>query len=215
MLSIHDFEVYIFDCDGVILDANRLKIDAMRASLSMFSTIEVDRCLDYFSKNFGKSRYHHVDFFLTEILSVEESSYQHFYDEILHSYSSSCRELYIEAEICEGVLDFLSVINAPCYVASGSDQDELRHIFKVKGIYDYFFDIFGSPETKSNNIKNIVNNSSGKALMIGDSPSDFYAAKDNEVEFLFYSPYSTAKNEMLTLANKYQFPIIGSYEELL
>ncbi|MCX2831892.1 HAD family hydrolase [Microbulbifer thermotolerans] len=215
MQSIHDFDVYIFDCDGVILDANRLKIDAMRASLSMFSTIEVNRCLDYFSKNFGKSRYHHVDFFLTEILSVEESGYQQYYDEILHSYSASCRELYIESEFCESVLDFLNVLNAPCYVASGSDQDELRHIFKIKGIYGYFVDILGSPETKSNNIKNIVNNSSGKALMIGDSPSDFYAAKDNEVEFLFYSPYSTAKNEMLTLANKYQFPIVGGYEELL
>ena len=33
MPPLNDYEVYIFDCDGVILDSNQLKIKAMKQAL--------------------------------------------------------------------------------------------------------------------------------------------------------------------------------------
>ena len=65
------YEVYIFDCDGVIFDSNQLKIDAMRKALNkQFDNARlVTMCLDYFSHNFGKSRFHHIDHFLNSILT--------------------------------------------------------------------------------------------------------------------------------------------------
>lgn len=74
MPLLSEYEVYIFDCDGVILDSNHLKIEAMKNALEAhFSAQDLtEACVDYFRHNFGKSRFHHVAHFLDSILAIEE-----------------------------------------------------------------------------------------------------------------------------------------------
>ena len=50
MRQISDYDIYIFDCDGVILDSNQLKIEAMERALSALFTkkTEIDNCIHYF-----------------------------------------------------------------------------------------------------------------------------------------------------------------------
>lgn len=73
MHLIYNYELYIFDCDGVILNSNALKIVAMKEALLAlsFSAGKVAECVEYFSKNFGKSRFHHIKYFIENILHVE------------------------------------------------------------------------------------------------------------------------------------------------
>ena len=40
MLIFKDYDTIIFDCDGVILDSNELKIDAMREALNNSNSFE-------------------------------------------------------------------------------------------------------------------------------------------------------------------------------
>jgi len=65
MRRFSDYDLLIFDCDGVILDSNTLKIDAMRSALTEFdiTTEEANRCALFFAENFGKSRFYHVDYY--------------------------------------------------------------------------------------------------------------------------------------------------------
>ena len=58
MNQLSKYDVIIFDCDGVIFDSNKLKIDAMRESLDSLSIRQdvVEQCCSFFAKNFGKSR---------------------------------------------------------------------------------------------------------------------------------------------------------------
>ena len=57
-----DFNNYIFDCDGVILNSNRLKINAMKESLQDLGieSLMLDESVTHFSRNFGLSRYNHA-----------------------------------------------------------------------------------------------------------------------------------------------------------
>ncbi len=69
MHPIYNYDVYIFDCDGVILDSNQLKIDAMKKALIKFfgDDHKIAECVEYFKRNFGTSRFHHVEHFVNEI----------------------------------------------------------------------------------------------------------------------------------------------------
>ena len=73
MHSINKYSQYIFDCDGVILDSNQLKIEAMALTLNEIGIEEniVKECINYFSNNFGKSRFHHVDVFIRDFFQIE------------------------------------------------------------------------------------------------------------------------------------------------
>lgn len=214
MPSIPNYDVYIFDCDGVILDSNQLKIDAMERALRAlsFDDEKIAACVSYFSNNFGKSRFHHVDVFLDEILEIE-SGRDSIRTEILSNFSSQCKVLYLEAELTPGFLQFIGNLPGNKYVASGSEQTELRDIFSARKLDKYFKAVFGSPTPKADLIKEILRKeNSQNALMIGDALSDLEAAKVNSIDFIFYSPFSNVKKIMAEICEAESYPTINSFE---
>ena len=136
MLKLSNYDIYIFDCDGVILDSNQLKIDAMKNALSIqFSDKQViDKCTSYFRNNFGKSRFHHVDIFVNELLPIDETQKESVRETILTNYSSQCKSLYLKADITPGFIPFIESLSGSKYVASGSEQQELRDVFNQRGL---------------------------------------------------------------------------------
>ncbi|SHO56305.1 HAD family hydrolase [Vibrio quintilis] len=218
MRHLSDYDFYIFDCDGVIFDSNQLKIEAMKTALStLFSDNEIiTGCLDYFSKNFGKSRFHHVDYFVRDLLPVPDSEIEITKEKILVNYSALCKKLYLEAEFTPGFMNFLNQLKGRKYVASGSEQQELRDIFEQRGISEYFHGIFGSPQPKSEIISAIIESeNNGCCVMFGDAESDLKASLSNQIDFIFYSPYSNVQEKMLGLCASHQFPAIHDFSEVI
>lgn len=218
MHQLSDYDVVIFDCDGVILDSNSLKIAAMRNALSTLkiSTIEVEQCTSFFAENFGKSRFFHIDHFVNNILSIEKSLIELSKNELLTSYSQQCKSLYLVAQATPSIITLLTKCTATKYVASGSEQQELRGVFQQRELDSYFENIFGSPEKKVNHVTSILNkHPSSKAVMIGDAVSDLEAAKDNNIDFIFYSPFSNVEKKMRELCLKFNYRMIDSFEEVL
>ncbi|MBJ7221602.1 MULTISPECIES: HAD family hydrolase [unclassified Brenneria] len=189
-----DHDVYIFDCDGVILDSNQLKLDAMKKALGSYPVHRVNECIDYFSQNFGRSRYLHIEHFLKNILLCSKEQYQQQYDNILYRYADFCKKLYKEAKLNTGFIEFITAIKEDKYVASGSDEQELRDVFSARSLDSYFSGIFGSPESKANNIKKILERGYRNGIMFGDALGDLTAAKENKIDFMFVSGLSTAAN---------------------
>ncbi len=217
MLQPSDYDIYIFDCDGVILDSNQLKIKAMKNTLEQhfYSSELIGNCVDYFRKNFGKSRFHHIEHFLENILSVEDCDKYKLKDSMLSHFSEQCLELYSSAEITPGFILFIEQCDSKKYVASGSAQEELRTVLKKRGLAQYFDDIFGSPTPKSEIIKYILEKEqNNKAIMIGDAESDMLAARDNNIDFAFYSPYSNVKPKMLEYCSLYNYKVIDKFSEV-
>ena len=218
MLDLSKYDVYIFDCDGVILNSNELKIDAMKGAvkLHVHDDYLIEKCIAYFCQNFGKSRFHHVEVFVNKILLIEECKKKHVKDSILSVYAEQCRKLYLQAELTPGFIDFLTHLKGKKYVASGSEQQELRDVFKQRGINKYFDGIFGSPTGKSVLIRSILEmEASYNAIMFGDAESDLIAAQSNNIGFVFYSPFSSVKEKMLSICSTKQLPVINSFEGMV
>ncbi|MEL3970782.1 HAD-IA family hydrolase [Rossellomorea oryzaecorticis] len=192
---LNGYDIIIFDCDGVLLDSNKQKSDAFKITLKDYDNNYIEDFLDYHKNNGGISRYEKFKYFLSNILEnkFEETTYK----VMLKNFSKNCIELYTKVDMTEGSLKLLSSLSEKkCFIASGSDQEELIEVFKKRDLDKYFNGIFGSPTPKNEIIGNILENNIGKALMIGDSIQDYKAAFINNIDFLFVKKYSE-QNEML------------------
>lgn len=189
MKSLAEFDTIILDCDGVIFNSNDLKIEAFRKAIAAYPSSTVSDFIVYFRNNFGTSRYHLARVFIEDFLKIDFDN--DLYQEILQDYSKQCVHLYAHADLTEGLMDFLEQnITKKLFVASGSDQNELREVMRLRKLDNYFVDIFGSPKKKSDIVAGITVDYP-QAIMIGDAMSDFQAAQSSNIEFLFMAEYST------------------------
>jgi len=215
MRPLSEYDVLIFDCDGVILDSNRLKVEAMKVALESSGYCnkrQVIECAKYFSANFGTSRFQHVRHFVDNILLLSADVQAQAYDHILELYSAQCFELYLRAEVTPGFLDLIRGLSVPCYVASGSVEGELIKVFEARGLSQYFAGIYGAPTPKVDNVRAVCDKHSGASLlMIGDAVSDHKAALSNNIDFIFYAPFSNVTEVMLARANEYNFSVVSDY----
>lgn len=214
MHLLNNYDAYIFDCDGVILDSNALKISAMKCTLLelKFTEQETERCVRFFSDNFGKSRFYHIQHFVNEVLDIAHEKREDFNKKILSSYSSKCTELYLKSSLTPNFIEFIESLPGDKYVASGSEQEELRNVFKLRGLDKYFREVFGSPTKKTILVKNIVEkNECKKILMIGDAVSDYEASEENGIDFVCYIPFSNVENRMNELASVEKFELLQSW----
>jgi len=217
MHPIANYDVYIFDCDGVILDSNQLKIDAMENALASIinDSEKVNVCVDYFRNNFGRSRFHHIDVFVEQFLLLDDTSKDKVKGDILQAYSSQCKSLYLKAKLTPGFIEFITHLSGKKYIASGSEQQELREVFKARNLDAYFDGIFGSPTKKSDLVTNILQlSNSDNAIMFGDAISDLEAAKINNINFIAYLPYSNVKARLAELVPKVDATTINAWSEL-
>lgn len=186
------YKNFIFDCDGVLLDSNRFKVSAMRSAVSSYPETAAEGFIEYFTRNFGKSRYMHVKVFFEDFLGRPPADGEQ--QAILEKYAKTCKEEYQTCEICAGAVELLALLSPEkCWVVSGSDQEELRDIFSSRDLRRHFKDVLGSPTAKSTNIAKIIEANSlevSTLCIIGDSSGDYQAASDNGIDFIFCRNYS-------------------------
>ena len=210
-MNINKYDTIILDCDGVIFDSNYLKINAFEQTLKElnFEKKYIKEFVNYFKNNFGISRYKLAQYFIKDIIGQFNNNM--LYEEIINLYSKKSFELYKKASFTERLLEFLKKYqNKNLFIASGSDEEELREIFKLKKIDKYFINIFGSPKNKSDIVGEIVKKNKN-SIMIGDAFSDINATIKNNIDFIFMSQYST--NEELKRRN--DLVIINNLGELI
>ena len=87
---------------------------------------------------------------------------------------------------------YRAVCNGKKYIASGSEQEELRGwCFFKKGVWiSILMGFFGSPTGKAKLVENILKKErSCNAVMFGDAESDMLSAQKNHIDFVFYKPF--------------------------
>tara|TARA_B100000965_G_scaffold365256_1_gene349616 strand:+ start:463 stop:1116 length:654 start_codon:yes stop_codon:yes gene_type:complete len=213
MINLKNYDVFIFDCDGVILDSNSLKSEAFRMSLSDEDTKKVDELVLYHKQNGGISRYKKFDYFFNKIAPSRNSKTK--IENALTRFAEIVSKEMLRVDTIPGIEVFLSMLhkqNKRLFVNSGSDEKELREIFKKRDLSLYFEDIFGSPSSKSENLERIDNfpDISSRSLFFGDSISDFQASKSYDIDFVFISGYSEWQNPFPTIDKTFK-----DFEEIL
>tara|TARA_B100001248_G_scaffold2840_1_gene2270 strand:+ start:322 stop:990 length:669 start_codon:yes stop_codon:yes gene_type:complete len=195
------YKSIIFDCDGVILNSNKVKTNAFRQVFEKYNINAVDEFIKYHRSNGGVSRYIKIEKFLKNILPkyYENKSFNE--DELnmlLQRFSNQCKESLLKCEVTKDLSILRKITgNIPWLIISGGDQFELREIFNKRGLTSFFNGgIFGSPEKKTEIIKREIANGiiQFPALMLGDSKLDHIAAKSNNIDFLFVYRWTDFKS---------------------
>jgi len=206
----------IFDCDGVIFDSNALKTEAFRHILSSYPQEIVDAFIQYHKTNGGISRYVKLAKFFTDFLNTPAKDNE--LQDLLDSFSIACQYLYKQAQLTPGCLSTLKALSpiANFYIASGSDETELRQVFASRRLDEYFDGVYGSPKTKPDCISTILKDVDAhtRVFFVGDAESDWQAANNAEIPFIFMSKFSEVKDIMLARAQLENFPVIDTLESL-
>ncbi len=199
MKNLSYYQTLIFDCDGVILNSNKVKTQAFYNSALSYGEQAAQSLVDYHVQNGGISRYKKFELFLNELVPQEAEKPS--LDELLTIYAQEVRQGLLTCQIAEGLKELRQQsTNSKWLIVSGGDQNELREIFSQRGLTQLFDGgIFGSPDTKDQILsKELANfNIQKPAVFFGDSKYDYQAAKAVGIDFIFLSGWSEFKDWIL------------------
>ena len=194
MRALAEYKTLVFDCDGVVLNSNQLKIQAYFDVAIKFGANETQAqaLVNHHVKLGGISRYPKFEYFLREIMQqiVTEQAMQ----ALLDSFTAQVKRLLTDCEIAPDLMRVREANpHAKWMIISGGDQAELNNIFKQRGI-DKLFDagIFGSPDNKDVILARELDagNIIEPALFIGDSRYDHQASTNAGLDFVFLSAWT-------------------------
>lgn len=197
MVNVYEYDIFIFDCDGVILDSNKLKSNAFAESLPNEPPDLVAEFVEYHKKNGGISRYEKFRYYFKNMKKQIKAEAE--IDKALNTFAAIVSEGLLNCNYVSGVKKFIEKLfnlNKRLFVVSGSDENELIQVFKKRGIDHYFEKIYGSPENKIENTNKVIynNNKMKKVLFFGDSRSDYNASKTFDLDFVFVKEFSEWDN---------------------
>ena len=211
-----EYDAVIFDCDGVLLDSNRLKVDAFQevALASGFDETTVREFSTWQSKNFGTSRYRAFERLLSGDFGHVPASAT--LDGLLSAFGDRVSGGYLYVAEASGLRDLLQMLEGlPLYVASGSDEQELRAVLRARGLASYFCEVYGSPTPKSRIVNQILEcSTSTRAIFVGDAHADADAAQGNSIDFVFVNALSTVGASMSVRAKAEGFAEFEGLDDL-
>ncbi len=190
MRDIDAHRLAVFDCDGVVLDSNRLKSEALARALGGEPPELVDAFIHYHKTYGGVSRYEKFRHFFTVMdpredaeLCVEAALER--LSEILANALLACAEVPGVRE----VLERFRSAGVACAVNSGGDEAELLRTFPARGLDRYFAAVMGSPSTKEENMERLRTQGLLRTpgIYFGDARRDMETAEAYGFDFVFLS----------------------------
>ncbi|WP_038045581.1 HAD family hydrolase [Thioalkalivibrio sp. ALE9] len=190
---LSDYRTFVFDCDGVLLDSNRVKTDAFYEAALPYGEDAARELVRYHREHGGVSRQRKFGYFLERIVGECPGS-EEAYDELLKRYARCVREGLASCAVAEGAEELLERLpgDAWRYVVSGGAEDEVRWVLAEKGLVRHFHGIYGNPQDKAD----LVERAAGEhgwaepSLFVGDARYDHEVAIGHGMDFLFVSGYS-------------------------
>jgi len=190
--KITEYSTLVFDCDGVVLNSNKIKTKAFYDVAKVYGYEPAQVLKDYHMQNGGISRFVKFEYLLTEILKKPPDQLE--LKQLLDNFAYEVKKALMTCEVAEGLAELREITKQVNWlIVSGGDQAELREVFQARGLMQYFNGgIFGSPDTKDTILAREIENGNitKPALFLGDSKYDHQAAQVAGLDFIFLNEWT-------------------------
>ncbi|CAN7250264.1 HAD-IA family hydrolase [Rhizobium sp. LjRoot30] len=181
------FKTIIFDFDGVILDSARLKTMAFAEAYNGEPPEKLAEIVAYQQRHGGIGRRQKFEYFEREIFGRpgDEAAVNRLCDrfgQIIEAGMLSCACI----PGAEPLLARLENV-VPMHVVSGMPEEDLKIVIERRGLSRYFRTVSGSPRSKHAEflaIMQMENARASECLAVGDSLTEFHAARKIGIPFL-------------------------------
>ena len=197
--NLSKYTTLVFDCDGVILNSNKIKTEAFYQSALAYGKPAAQALVGYHVANGGVSRYEKFAYLLDEIVpTLPNEVFGPSLEELLEKYAKIVLDGLLSCEVAEGLEELRSkTFDTKWLIASGGDQAELRYVFNKRGLTKYFDGgIFGSPDNKDQILEREINNGNIQypAVFLGDSKYDYLASSRAGMDFVFLTKWTEVED---------------------
>jgi phosphoglycolate phosphatase-like HAD superfamily hydrolase len=190
--SLTDYSTVIFDCDGVLLDSNRIKTEAFRTVALEAGETAADKLVDHHRRYGGVARNEKFRYFVEQILALPPDSTM--VDHLVALYAKEVRHRLLDCAVAPGLQGLREATQGVRWaVVSGGAQAELREVFTKRGLAPLFdAGIHGSPDNKHTLLARLREAGAldGPAVFLGDSRYDHEAAIRAGLDFVFISGWT-------------------------
>lgn len=186
MKLLKEFQAIFLDFDGVIKDSVEIKSNAFEQLFLPFGDIVANRVRMHHEDHTGMSRFDKLPIYLQWAgLPISTS----LMDEFSNNFSLLVKRNVINSPWVDGLLNFLNYPHDGqlFFLVTATPQLEIEEILFELDIYDHFEQIIGSPTVKGESIKMLLDKYKvdiKRAVMVGDSKSDYEAAILNNIQFV-------------------------------
>ena len=209
------YKTLIFDCDGVILNSNKIKTEAFYKVALPFGESIAEDLKEFHKKNGGISRFIKFEYFLKELLNIKYD--KDMVNGLAKEYGDIVYQELLDCEVSSNLKLLKNLYpKAGWMVASGSFQVELRTVLDKKLLSNFFNKgIFGSPDSKEEILERelSLNNVHLPALFIGDSEYDYISASKFGLDFIFMSKW-TEMEDWQEYFNSKNIHCVKNFKEL-
>lgn len=185
-MKLGRYDSYVFDCDGVLLDSNRIKTEAFRELALPFGADVADQLVRYHQAFGGVSRFAKIRHLVRDILKhaspepVETDLLTRF-GELVVSKINRCATLPGVETLLDSLPD-----KSNRFVVSGGLQCEVQGTLAARGLASRFDGIYGSPRPKEVIFSELRESGAlGRAVFFGDAVYDAEMADRFSMDFVF------------------------------
>lgn len=174
------------DFDGVIVESLDIKTDAFRELFDGYSG-QISEIMDYHLRNNSVSRLVKFQHIFEHILRLPYDSATS--EAVGKRFSEIVFQKVVDCPFVPGAQALLREYSSrlSIFVVSASPEQELRRVVAVRQLKPFFKGVYGTPGSKVGHIKRVLRRmrlTPSQAIMVGDSPEDYKAAKAASVRFI-------------------------------
>jgi len=134
---MNKYKTFIFDCDGVIFNSNRIKTEAFYKTVLPYGEEYAQKFKEHHVANGGISRYRKFEYFLTNIVPCEKEGLG--LNKLLKTYAAIIEQDLLNCEIAPKLKELRDLtINSRWIIVSGGDQVELQEIMHKRNLSRFF-----------------------------------------------------------------------------
>jgi len=201
--DLNNYDLFIFDCDGVIFKSNNIKLKCFLKSVKKDDKIYKIKFKEYLIQNIGLDRKKKFKFYINSI--KKEKLIKSNLEELIKKYSYISQKLVKESPMIPGIKKFLSQIKKKerkVVLLTNADQNETKTIIRYRKLDKFFDNILGRPKSKILNINSFLKkNKYKKIIFFGDALNDYKIAEKLKFDFIYIKGDSFDRNNFKKLKN--------------